>query len=70
MARPLNNARLLPFGLYDGWTPSFAALFDESGRHWPAFFAAVRRLADLPPEARNKELERLRDIANASKVKG
>lgn len=70
MARPLNNARLLPFGLYDGWTPSFAALFDESGRRWPTFFAAVRRLADLPPEARNKELERLRDIANASKVKG
>lgn len=26
---PLNNARLLPFGLYDQWVPAFAALFKQ-----------------------------------------
>ncbi|KAF1008841.1 MAG: hypothetical protein GAK28_00473 [Luteibacter sp.] len=70
MSRPLNNARLLPFGLYDGWTASFATLFAESGRQWPVFFAAVRRLADMAPEPRNRELERLRNAANTQEVKG
>ena len=69
MSRPLNNARLLPFGLYDTWKPSFARLFAEAGRDWPAFFAAVRRLADLPPAERTRELERLRDKA-PPEVKG
>src|SRR5574337_463121 len=27
VAQPINNAQLLPFGLYDQWTPAFAALF-------------------------------------------
>ncbi|WP_254857262.1 aminopeptidase [Luteibacter sp. 22Crub2.1] len=30
MARPLNNAAVLPFGIYDVWKPSFAALFEQS----------------------------------------
>ena len=28
---------LLPFGLYDGWTSSFAALFEQSGGPGPSF---------------------------------
>ena len=59
MSRSLNNASLLPFGLYDTWVPSFAALFDEAGRSWPAFFARVKMLAKLSPAARTQELERL-----------
>ena len=31
---PLNNARLLPFGLYDQWVPAFAALFRQEGGDW------------------------------------
>ena len=30
-AQPLNNASLLPFGLYDRWVPAFAALFEQNG---------------------------------------
>ena len=57
MAKPINNARLLPFGLYDRWTPAFAALFHESGAQWPAFYAKVRGLAHEPKAKRDAELE-------------
>jgi predicted aminopeptidase len=60
MSRRLNNATLLPFGLYDTWVPSFATLFDECGRAWPVFFARVKRLSRLEPSERTRELERLR----------
>lgn len=46
-ARDLNNASLLPFGLYDESVPAFAALFEEVGRDWPAFHAACRDLGAL-----------------------
>ncbi|MEF9672075.1 aminopeptidase [Pseudomonas sp. PCH446] len=41
---PLNNAKLLPFGLYDQWVPAFAALFRQVKGDWPAFFTAVEKL--------------------------
>ncbi len=41
----LNNASLLPFGLYDQWTPAFAALFREAGGDWAKFYTRVRALA-------------------------
>jgi predicted aminopeptidase len=56
---PINNAKLLPFGLYDQWVPAFAALFNNSGRHWPAFYQAVRRLGDLPAAQRARALQTL-----------
>lgn len=56
---PLNNAKLLPFGLYDQWEPAFAHLFVESGRQWPAFFAAVKRLAKQPKAVRDARLQAL-----------
>src|SRR3546814_15060189 len=40
---PLNNARLLPFGLYDDQIPAFEELFAESGRDWRRFFDAASR---------------------------
>lgn len=39
---PPNNARLLPFGLYDSGVPAFAALFERCGGDWTRFYAAVR----------------------------
>ncbi|MFK2879071.1 aminopeptidase [Rhodanobacter hydrolyticus] len=59
MTKPINNARLLPFGLYDQWTPAFAALFRVSGRQWSAFYARVRALAREPKAARDAELHAL-----------
>ncbi|MCM2321363.1 MAG: aminopeptidase [Pseudomonas sp.] len=55
-ARPLNNARLLPFGLYEQWVPAFAVLFRESGGDWRRFYAQVGELARLPEEERRRTL--------------
>jgi predicted aminopeptidase len=56
---PLNNAKLLPFGLYDQWVPAFAALLEREGRDWPAFYKAVAQLGELPEAKRLAELQRL-----------
>ncbi|PWK91950.1 aminopeptidase [Fulvimonas soli] len=63
VAAPINNARLLPFGLYDRWMPAFAALFRRSEAQWPAFYAGVRALARQPAAAREQALRRLLDEA-------
>jgi predicted aminopeptidase len=59
IAAPLNNASLLPFGLYDTWVPSFAQLFAQAHGEWPAFFDAVSALARKPKAVRDGELSRL-----------
>lgn len=59
VAEPINNARLLPFGLYDQWTPAFAALFRASHAQWPAFYARVRTLAGEPKAQRDAALQGL-----------
>jgi predicted aminopeptidase len=56
---PMNNARLLPFGLYDRWVPAFAALFRQSGGDWLKFYAAVEKLGGLPVDERKVALVRL-----------
>jgi len=56
---PLNNASLLPFGLYDAWVPSFGELFAQAHGDWPAFFDAVGALARKPKALRDGELSRL-----------
>lgn len=56
---PMNNARLLPFGLYDHWVPAFAALFREVGGDWPRFFEAVEALGGQPVRQRHDRLESL-----------
>ena len=55
----LNNAKLLPFGLYDAWVPAFATLFEREGRDWPRFHAAAQRVSKLPPAQRKQEMQRL-----------
>ncbi|ERI52836.1 aminopeptidase [Pseudomonas sp. EGD-AK9] len=56
---PLNNAKLLPFGLYDQWVPAFAALFAQHAGDWAAFYRAVAALGRLPQAERRAALDRL-----------
>lgn len=56
---PLNNAKLLPFGLYDQWVPAFAALFARAGSDWAAFYAHAAELGELPPAERERTLAAL-----------
>ena len=56
---PINNAKLLPVGLYHRWVPAFAALFAETGGDWTRFHERVESLAALAPEARSQRLEEL-----------
>ncbi|MNF80472.1 hypothetical protein D3C84_627170 [compost metagenome] len=59
MEGPLNNAKLLPFGLYDQWVPAFARLFHEAGGSWPAFYGRARELGWLSLAERTQALESL-----------
>ncbi|ROQ43995.1 MULTISPECIES: aminopeptidase [Pseudomonas] len=54
---PMNNAKLLPFGLYDQWVPAFAALFREVGGDWAVFYQRVEAWGRLPFEQRQQALE-------------
>ncbi|MBV7514962.1 aminopeptidase [Pseudomonas sp. PDM25] len=56
---PMNNARLLPFGLYDQWVPAFAALFRQEAGDWVKFYAAVEKLGALPAGERKVALKAL-----------
>lgn len=55
----LNNARLLPFGLYHQWVPAFAALYLRCNRRWPEFHREVAALADADAAERVRRLEEL-----------
>ncbi|AZF18835.1 aminopeptidase [Pseudomonas sp. R3-52-08] len=57
--QPMNNARLLPFGLYDQWVPAFAALFRQEGGDWVRFYQAVRALGGLASQERKIRLRQL-----------
>lgn len=59
VAAPLNNARLVPFGLYSRWVPAFAQLFARSGKDWHGFYAHVRALAAATKPRRDKQLQAL-----------
>ena len=51
-----NNASFGAQAAYDELVPGFEALFEREGRNWPAFYDAVRRLADQPSDARRRAL--------------
>ena len=70
VAQPINNARLLPFGLYERWMPAFAALFDQAGAQWPAFYASVRALAREPKAQREQALQALGDARQVEAAAG
>lgn len=59
LAAPLDNARLVSLGLYEGWSSAFRAVFEECGRDIDCFYESSHELADLPPDARNARLELL-----------
>lgn len=50
---PANNAKLLPFGLYDRGVPAFAALFRRCDGDWMRFYAAVREIGGEPAAQRD-----------------
>lgn len=54
-----NNAAFGIQAAYDGWVPAFEALFEREGRDFNRFYAAVRRLADLPADQRAATLAAL-----------
>lgn len=54
---PMNNAKLLPFGLYDQWVPAFTALFESVDGNWPNFYREVEQLARLPLQQRKAALQ-------------
>jgi len=56
---PMNNAKLLPFGLYDQWVPAFAALFRVVGGDWARFYERVEALGRLSVAERKAALTRL-----------
>lgn len=61
-AGELNNARLLPFGLYNQWIPAFAALFQQQKGDWGAFYREVDALAEMNKEQRQQRLEALAPV--------
>ena len=54
---PINNAKLLPFGLYDRGVPAFAALFKRCDGNWTRFYAAVRKIGDESAAQRDAFLD-------------
>ena len=58
-AQPLNNAYLAAIGAYYGRVPAFEALMRRTGGDMAAFFSAVKQLAKLPKDQRDRELDTL-----------
>ncbi len=56
---PIDNAKLVPFGLYDRWLPAFERLFAEVGGDWATFHRRAAELARLPFDRRQAELRSL-----------
>jgi predicted aminopeptidase len=56
LAAGLNNARLASVATYYDCVPGFKRLLEEEGNDLPRFYAAVRRLAQLPREERHARL--------------
>ena len=54
-----NNAAFGALAAYDDGVPQFEALFEEQGRDWPKFYAAVKKLANMPKEARQTAMKKL-----------
>lgn len=54
-----NNAGFGAQAAYDELVPAFEALFEREGRSWPAFYDAVRRLAEMPRPERTQALKQI-----------
>ena len=65
--REANNASFGAQGAYDDLVPAFAALFEQQGRDWPRFHAAVAQLAALPRDEREARLQALMPVTRAAR---
>ena len=61
LAAPLNNARLVSLGLYEGHQEAFERILRECEENLECFYAASRTLADLDADMREQRLEQLGD---------
>ena len=52
-----NNAAFGALAAYEDGVPQFEALFEQEGRDWTKFYAAVKKIAQLPKEARQTALK-------------
>ncbi len=59
LARDLNNARLVPIGVYRQHLPAFQALLAQENGDLAAFYRAVQQLAKLPKDQRDARLAAL-----------
>ncbi len=60
-ASQVNNAFLAALADYEDLTPAFEALFHQAGS-WPAFFAQVRALSQLPKAERLQRLQAMAPV--------
>jgi len=58
-AQPLTNAHLASIATYTDLVPAFRALLEREAGDLPAFYAAARRIGDLPKEERRAALDAL-----------
>ncbi|HET6588459.1 MAG TPA: aminopeptidase [Oleiagrimonas sp.] len=63
ISTPINNAKLLPFGLYDQYVDAFAALFEQCGQQWKPFYTRVRAVSRQDAEHRRAFLNGKRSAA-------
>ncbi len=52
MATPINNAKLLPFGLYDQYVAAFAGVFRQCRNQWACFYQRVAAVSRRSPAQR------------------
>lgn len=62
-AQPLTNAHLASVATYTEQVPAFRALLAQEGDDLPAFYAAARRLGELPKADRERALAALAPVA-------
>ncbi|ESY66462.1 aminopeptidase [Mesorhizobium sp. LNHC232B00] len=56
-AAPINNAKLAATAVYGEQVPAFLRLYDLCSGDYPRFYAAVRRIGDLPAPSRAQALK-------------
>ncbi|MGO4582084.1 aminopeptidase, partial [Cupriavidus sp. 2TAF22] len=66
--RPLTNAQLAAVATYQQWVPAFTVLLAQSGGDWAAFYAAARRIGDLPRAERDARLRALAPPASGGEL--
>jgi len=61
LAAPLNNARLVSLGLYEGGQNAFSRILDDCDADLTCFYATADSLAKLSPSERKEKLEEISD---------